>query len=86
MFFIFSPNSQSSVLDTADVELGTDLPPKICIPRSEQISMNNERSNRRPAIDLILFNKDATKLLNELQYLQRQSKLHITHGGLLPST
>ena len=49
----------------------TYFPPKICIPSSEQISINRERSNRRPAMDRMLFNSDATKLLSELQYLKQ---------------
>lgn len=49
------------------------MPPKICIPSNEQMSINRERSNRRPAMDLILFNRDATRLLKELQYLKHEN-------------
>lgn len=57
----------------------TYFPPKICIPSNEQMSINSESSNRRPAIDLILFNSDATKLLSELQYLNQKEKQRVTH-------
>lgn len=50
----------------------TYRPPKICIPSNEQISIKRERSNSKPAMDLMLLSSEATKLLKELQYLKQR--------------
>jgi hypothetical protein len=52
----------------------TYFPPNVCIPSNEKMTMNNARSNSRPAIDLMLFNKDATRLLSEVQCLKETTE------------
>lgn len=47
-----------------------NLPPKTCIPSSENITINKKSRSNKDAIDCIEFNNDATKFESERQYLK----------------
>lgn len=47
-----------------------NLPPKSCIPKRANITINRNKSSSRLAIERILFNREATKFLKDVQYLK----------------
>lgn len=52
------------------MSLKLNLPPNTCIPSNANITMNRNNKSKRDAIDCIEFNRDATKLDRDLQYLE----------------
>lgn len=54
-----------------------NLPPNNCIPSKAQITMKRNRRSNKLAIERILFNKEATRLRRDDQYLQIQG-IHVT--------
>lgn len=47
-----------------------NFPPNSCIPSREKMMMKRKSSNSSEAMDFMEFNKDATKLLREVQCLK----------------
>lgn len=52
------------------------------MPSKANITMNKNNNNKREAIDCIEFNREATRLDNERQYLQNKTHL-INNPGFL---
>lgn len=51
-----------------------NLPPNSCIPSNEKMMMKRKSRSSSEAIDFMEFNKDATKLLREVQCLQVKTR------------
>ena len=47
-----------------------NLPPNSCIPSREKMMMKRKSRSNSDAMDFMEFNKDATKLLRDVQCLQ----------------
>lgn len=59
----------SKVLRLVCVSSKLNFPPNSCIPSREKMMMKRKSSNSREAMDFMEFNRDATKLLREVQCL-----------------
>lgn len=51
-----------------------NLPPNSCIPSKEKMMMKRKSRSSSEAMDFMEFNKDATKLLREVQCLQVKTR------------
>lgn len=60
----------SKVLRLVWVSSKLNFPPNSCIPSKEKMMIKRKSNNSSEAMDFMEFNKDATKLLREVQCLQ----------------
>lgn len=57
-------------LDLWSVKL--NFPPNTCMPRSEKMTMKRKRRRSREAMERTELRREATRLLREVQYLQKK--------------